>query len=71
MVDTWIDKYNELTEDKMDVMLIDEFLRHLMKVLRGITLQDGHMIIVGLRGFGINRLVRIASFVCNMKYGSL
>jgi len=30
--------------------------------------QDGHMIVVGLKGFGISSMIKLASFIMNAKY---
>ena len=34
-----------------------------MKVLRAINVHDGHLIVVGMKGYGISMLLKLACFV--------
>lgn len=63
LVNNWVERYNEQFENKVTFYLYEEFLRHLIKVVRGLAQVDGHMIVVGLRGYGISRLISLASFI--------
>ena len=63
MVSNWVERYNEQFENKVCFYLYDEFLRHLVKIMRGMNLADGHMMVIGLRGFGISRLLALSSFI--------
>lgn len=64
MVDAWYDKYNE-GNDRIHINLIlyNEFIKHLIKILRAINIYDGHLVTVGLRGFGITTLIKLATFI--------
>ncbi len=44
-------------------MLYDELVRHLLKILRAINIHGGHLILVGLKGFAVSWLVKLATFI--------
>ena len=49
-----LEKYNESSErSKLNLTLYREFCRHLLKIIRAINVHDGHLIMVGLKGFGM------------------
>lgn len=57
LVDKWLNKYNESQERRrISLILYDEMRKHLLKILRAINLHDGHLVLVGLKGFGIKAL---------------
>lgn len=59
-----IDRYNEQQDiKKLNLVLFDELYTHLFKILRAVNTQGGHLIVVGLRGFATNELVKLASFI--------
>lgn len=39
--------------------------RTILKILRAITIFDGHLVIVGLKGFGIASMTKLANFIAN------
>jgi len=51
--------------------MYETFTNHLLKILRVITVQDGHLIVVGLKGYGISSLIKIASFICSAKHAKM
>jgi hypothetical protein len=51
--------------------LYKEFNRHLLKVCRAITVHDGHLIIVGMKGHGITMLTKLACFVSNVQFNKM
>ena len=71
MADNWLEKYNEVMDQKLSLYFYEEFLKNLVKVLRGIGIPDGHMIIVGIRGYAITRLLKLASFVAGCDHTKL
>lgn len=48
----------------MDLILYKEAICHICRILRAITLSNGHMLIVGIGGTGRSSLCKIATFVC-------
>lgn len=62
-----IDEYNERNE-KMSIVLFDDALEHLTRIHRGLRLQKGHVMIVGVGGSGKGSLTRLAAFTagCEM-----
>ena len=53
------------------MQLYKEFNRHLMKVLRAINVHDGHLIVVGMKGYGISMLLKLACFISNIQYNKM
>lgn len=48
----------------MDLILYKEAICHICRILRAITLSNGHMLIIGIGGTGRSSLCKIATFVC-------
>jgi len=64
LIEAWVDRFNESNDrKKISLILYSEFNRHLLKILRNINMHDGHLIIVGLRGYGITLLTKLACFI--------
>ena len=64
LVANWLEKYNEQTDrPNLSLILYSEFTKHLLKILRAISQPDGHLIVVGLRGYGITQLLKLAAFI--------
>jgi len=45
-----------------------EISKHLLKILRAINMHDGHLITVGLKGFGLQIIMKLACFISNIHY---
>jgi hypothetical protein len=72
LVETWLDKYNEQTDrPNLSLILYSEFVKHLLKILRAISQPDGHLIVVGLRGYGITQLIKLATFIGAIQYNGM
>lgn len=66
-IDSYLQKYNESADkQKITLTLYREFNRHLMKIVRAINIHDGHVIIVGMKGYGIGMLTKLACFASNI-----
>lgn len=63
-----IDEYNERMPEKMNIVLFDDALEHLTRIHRGLRLQRGHVMLVGVGGSGKASLTRLAAFTagCEM-----
>ena len=48
---------------KLSFVLYDELVRHLLKILRAINIHGGHLILVGLKGYAVSWLVKLATFI--------
>lgn len=57
-----IDEYNERQPEKMNIVLFNDALEHLTRVHRGIRLQRGHVMLVGVGGSGKASLTKLAAF---------
>ena len=67
-----IDRYNEQQDTKkLSLVLFDELYTHLFKIMRAINTHGGHLIIVGLRGFATNELMKLAAFILGKQFSAL
>jgi len=42
-----------------------------MKIIRAVSMHDGHVIIVGLKGYGIGMMTRLACFAANIGFNKM
>jgi hypothetical protein len=67
LLDQHIERYNEMQDRrKLNLVVYDELIRNLLRIMRAVTIYGGHLIIVGLRGFATGELIKLASF-CSAK----
>lgn len=72
IIERQVAKYNEQPETrKLNLCLYDELYRHLFKIVRAINLYQGHLIIVGLRGFATGELIKLATYIALKTYRTL
>ena len=57
-----LNEYNE-THPVMNLVLFKDAIEHVIRISRGITNPNGHMLLVGLGGSGKQSLVRLASYL--------
>ncbi|KAK8861127.1 hypothetical protein M9Y10_012822 [Tritrichomonas musculus] len=59
------DKLNEYNESHpvMNLVLFKDAIEHVLRIARGITMPQGHMLLVGLGGSGKQSLVRLAAYL--------
>ena len=71
-IEAQLQKYNEQPDkQRISLTLYREFNRHLMKILRAVNMHDGHVIIVGMKGFGISMLTKLACFASGIQYNKM
>ena len=71
-IEGFLIKYNEQPDKaKMTLTLYREFNRHLLKIIRAVTVHDGHVIIVGMKGFGISMMTRLACFSAGITFNKM
>ena len=66
-----LEKYNEQSGSKISLILYHELNKHLLKIVRAVNVHDGHLIIVGLKGFGISSLTSLACFVSGVQLNKM
>ncbi|CAH2003821.1 unnamed protein product, partial [Acanthoscelides obtectus] len=57
-----IELYNERAKTKLSIVLFNDALEHLTRIHRGLRLQRGHMMLVGVGGSGKRSLSYLAAF---------
>ena len=68
----YLDKYNEQPDKaRISLTLYREFNRHLFKIIRALNMHDGHVLIVGMKGYGIGMLIRLACFASNIQFNKM
>ena len=62
-IEGYLEKYNEQADkQRISLTLYKEFNRHLLKIIRGVNMHDGHVVVVGMKGYGIGLLTKLACF---------
>ena len=62
-----LEKYNEQPDKpRISLTLYKEFNQHMLKLIRAVNVHDGHIIVVGMKGYGISMLTRLACFSSNI-----
>jgi dynein heavy chain, axonemal len=59
----YLDELNSNTKKPMSLALFDYAIHHLLKILRVLRMQSGHMLLIGLGGSGRQSLVRLACHI--------
>lgn len=71
-IDGYLSKYNEQPDrQRISLTLYRELNHHIMKIIRAVSMHDGHVIIVGLKGFGISMMTRLACFAAGIDFNKM
>ena len=71
-IEGFLNKYNESPDKaKISLQLYTELNRHILKIIRAVSMHDGHVIIVGMKGYGISMVTRLACFAANINYNKM
>ena len=64
-------QYNSTNPASLDIVFFQDALLHLARILRILRQESGHGLLIGVGGTGKQTLVKLASFIYNMKIFSL
>lgn len=71
-IEGYLNKYNESPDkQKISLQLYRELNHHIIKIIRAITMHDGHVIIVGLKGYGISMMTKLACFAAGIGFNKM
>jgi hypothetical protein len=58
-----LERHNDSNErTRIDLMLFNHLCRIMLKILRAISMPNGHLINVAMKGFGVNHIMKLVSF---------
>ena len=67
----FIEQYNGINADTIEIVLFEEAIKHVLRVVRVITMPQGHLLFVGLGGLGRKLLLRLAAFIAGFELKSV
>lgn len=61
--DKFLHEFNESNPQKLNLVLFDEAIEHITRILRVMSIPNGHCLLVGLGGLGRKSLSTLAAFI--------
>lgn len=66
-----LDEYNLTNTNKMNLVLFDDALEHILRIARVLKQPRGHIMLIGVGGSGKQSLIRLCTFMRQMEYKSI
>ena len=69
--DKFLAEYNESNAQKLNLVLFDEAIEHIIRILRVMSIPNGHCLLVGLGGLGRKSLSALAAFIAEFSFKTI
>ena len=66
-----LDEYNMSNSSKMNLVLFDDALEHILRIARCLKQPRGHIMLIGVGGSGKQSLLRLCTYMRGMEYKSI
>jgi dynein heavy chain len=66
-----LDEYNMSNSSKMNLVLFDDALEHILRIARCLKQPRGHIMLIGVGGSGKQSLLRLCTYMRGMEYRSI
>ena len=63
-----LDEYNMSSSNKMNLVLFDDAVDHILKIFRVLKQPRGHIMLIGVGGSGKQSLIRLSSYMRQMEF---
>lgn len=66
-----LDEYNMSNSSKMNLVLFDDALEHILRIARCLKQPRGHIMLIGVGGSGKQSLLKLCTYMRGMEYKSI